>query len=645
MKLHRFFSKLCAWLCAMPLSLLLLTGCQGSIGGAAPDLALSKAWRMDPSASASFTLQDAEKATDWQTLPESNTWGFGKETIWVRLQLKAADQDTRTSWVVRVRPAFLDYVTLYDPAAGLVLRSGDAVPPEGEDLSSINFRFQIPPLPYERMIYLQMRSTSARTLHVQVLPYGQDLQQNRLQEWIMGFVMALSVIFATWALVQWIVSRDKVIGAFAVKQFFAASWAFFFLGFARVSIGSGLPEGLLSTIGTMIFVGVISLTIWFFGLLIEGYQPARWALRATQGMAVLVLALPVLHGLGQPHLLVNLINQCVVLGLFLLLIALFSAVPKRVKQPIPMPVFFVYLLVYSSLNALPSLIHLGWVEPHPIVLFSNLAHTVLDGIVMFVMLQIRARALRLAQIQNALDLQHSQQHNEVEKLLREEQDQLFAMLAHEMKTPLATLRMWMEAGQLKPETMERAITDMNAVIERCMHTWQLADQGLQPDWQAVDPLALTRASRESCRSSTRVDLDLPERANLLAVDEQMLSIVLGNLLDNACKYSAPDSRITLMLRATTEDDRAGWCWQVSNQVGKTGLPDAGRLFEKYYRSPQAQRVSGSGLGLFLVKGLLNLMQGRIGYAVRGQQVIFSVWLPHEPRGLQAMPEPQKLTAR
>lgn len=102
MKLHRFFSKLCAWLSAMPLSLLLLTGCQGSMSAAAPDLALSKAWRMDPSASANFTLQDAEKATDWETLPESNTWGFGKETVWVRLQLKAADQETRMPWVVRV---------------------------------------------------------------------------------------------------------------------------------------------------------------------------------------------------------------------------------------------------------------------------------------------------------------------------------------------------------------------------------------------------------------------------------------------------------------------------------------------------------------------------------------------------------------
>lgn len=273
MKLYRFLSKFCAWVWAIPLSLLLLTGCQGSVGGVPTDLTLSKTWRMDASANA--TLQDVEKATDWQRLPEWNTWGFGKEPIWVRLRLKAATAESHMPWVVRVRPAFLDYVTLYDPAAGLVLRSGDALPPAGENLASINFMFQIPPLPYERTVYLQLRTTSARTLHVQVLPFGEDQQKNRLTDWAMGFVMASSTIFAIWAFLQWIVSREKVIGAFALKQLFAAGWAFFFLGFARVAIGPWLPEGLLTTIASMVFIGVVSITLWFFSTLIKGYQPAR----------------------------------------------------------------------------------------------------------------------------------------------------------------------------------------------------------------------------------------------------------------------------------------------------------------------------------------------------------------------------------
>ena len=113
-------------------------------------------------------------------------------------------------------------------------------------------------------------------------------------------------------------------------------------------------------------------------------------------------------------------------------------------------------------------------------------------------------------------------------------------------------------------------------------------------------------------------------------DPQMLSIVLGNLLDNACKYGAPQAPIEVTLKSTVQDDCPGWLWQVSNLAGPAGLPDADRLFEKYYRSPQARRLSGSGLGLFLVKGLLDLMQGSITYSVQGERAVFSFWVPAKP---------------
>ncbi len=107
----------------------------------------------------------------------------------------------------------------------------------------------------------------------------------------------------------------------------------------------------------------------------------------------------------------------------------------------------------------------------------------------------------------------------------------------------------------------------------------------------------------------------------------MLSIVLGNLLDNACKYGAPQGRVQVSLQFTRKQDQSGWLWQVANQAGSTGLPDAAQLFEKYYRSPQARRVSGSGLGLFLVKGLLDLLQGTISYTAQAGHPVFTVWVP------------------
>jgi len=576
-------------------------------------------------------LQDAENAIDWQPLPEWKAWGYGTETIWVRLQLHAAEQDERAPWVVRVRPSYLDYVTLHDPASGLALRTGDALPPGTDDQTSINFSLQIPALTHARSVYLQIRSTSARNLHVEVMPYGYAQQKNRLEEWMMGFVTVTSAIFAMWAFAQWWGSREKVILAFAVKQVFATAYAFFFLGFARIVIGPMLSEGVLTTLSSTIIIWMISVTAWFLSLLIEGYRPSRWALQACRLTAFLIACLPALQWSIPTHLVLRMANTGVLVCFALLLFALVTAIPKRTRQPIPLPAFMTYLLVYAAVSALPVLMNLVWVEPQKIVLFGSVVHTVMDGLVMFVMLQIRAREISKEQMHTTLALQRSQQHAEDEKRHREEQSQLFAMLAHELKTPLATLRMWMEAGQLKPETMAQAIADMNGLIERCVHSGQLADQGLQPDWQVVDPMELTRACIRSCHAPDRVNLQAADSTDQFQTDAQMLSIVLGNLLDNACKYGAPEHRIQITLAPSMlNGQRPGLLWQVRNTSGPAGLPDAQRLFEKYYRGPHARRMSGSGLGLFLVKGLLDLMQGHIRYEPQGGDVVFSVWLPLHP---------------
>jgi signal transduction histidine kinase len=230
-------------------------------------------------------------------------------------------------------------------------------------------------------------------------------------------------------------------------------------------------------------------------------------------------------------------------------------------------------------------------------------------------------------MQAALDLHRSQQQAETEKRHRQDQSQLFAMLAHEIRTPLSTLRMWMEAGPLKPEVMERAISDMNQVIERCVQTGQLSDQGLHPMVQNLDPEAATTMSIQSCREPERVDFASLAPQGRLRADAQMLTIVLGNLLDNACKYSSASSRIRVTLEPQAIAGRRGWLWSIRNEPGVAGLPDPAQLFKKYYRGTQARRLSGSGLGLFLVKSTLDLMQGQITYTEASGEADFSVWLP------------------
>lgn len=573
------------------------------------------------------TLEDVVLRKDWQPMHGWQGWGYGAETIWIRTTVKAAETEERFPWIVRVRPAFLDYLTLYDPSTGKVMRSGDALPPDEFSSGSINFTFQIPALPKEREIYLQLNGTSTRSLNLEVLSYGQAQFSNRLHEWLVGFFTATSGIFALWATVQWWVSRDRLWAAFALKQFFSTVWAFFFLGFARVLIGPYFSEGVLNIVASTVLILFVSVMFWFLIKFLENYQPARLYLTACRYVAVVVASLTLLQFFDSTILMLTLGNAFIPIGFLMLLIAAWTAFPSRVTQPISLKIYFIYLASYGLFGSLPTLIYLGFIPANRLMIFGNLAHLVLDGVVMLILLQVRAKRLQEQQAEDILNLKRVEQKAEAEKQLHEKQVQLFSMLAHELKTPLASLRMWMDAGQLKREVMERLIHDMNQVIERCVHTGQLTDQGLQPMVENVDAVFLTQSAVMTCRSPERVHFVTSHHNSPVRTDPQMLSIVLVNLLDNACKYSLPNSAIQVSLTAQEQHGQAGWFWQFSNQPGQEGLPDASQIFEKYYRGPHARRQSGSGLGLFLVKGLLDLMQGEIAYTNEDNQIVFTIWIP------------------
>jgi signal transduction histidine kinase len=230
--------------------------------------------------------------------------------------------------------------------------------------------------------------------------------------------------------------------------------------------------------------------------------------------------------------------------------------------------------------------NLGLIQESRILFYGNMSNLVANGFVMLIILGVRHRRFRSRHEAMATQLVLQQEQARMNEQYLSDQRQLLAMLAHEIRTPLANLRIWMEAGEKGRPAMERAIDDMNRVIERCVHSGQLSDQSLQPRMELLDLAELTRFVCSSSRQPERVLLDLPTDPCLAKTDAQILSIVLSNLLDNAYKYSALNSRITLRLTASTGSQGInGWRWQIENEVGSTGWPEASKLFEKYYRSP------------------------------------------------------------
>jgi signal transduction histidine kinase len=112
--------------------------------------------------------------------------------------------------------------------------------------------------------------------------------------------------------------------------------------------------------------------------------------------------------------------------------------------------------------------------------------------------------------------------------------------------------------------------------------------------------------------------------NRVKADARSLRNIVSNLLSNAVKYSSAGSEVILELTTTPEDFRV----KVSDQG--IGIPEKDRnnLFEPFYRGENVNSIPGTGLGLTIVKRLVEAMGGDIYFEDNmGGGSVFSVRIP------------------
>lgn len=214
-----------------------------------------------------------------------------------------------------------------------------------------------------------------------------------------------------------------------------------------------------------------------------------------------------------------------------------------------------------------------------------------------------------------------------------EKSHFLAMLAHELKSPLATIEFAIENIQRSknPEIIElsfkhvrKATQDMAVITQRCLQVDKLE----QPNSIVMDTTFsmerliydLIKGFEEASRLQIKITSSLS-----VTSDELLYQIIIGNLIENALKYSPEKSVVAILVKKSSEP--AGILISVSNEIGKAGKPDAAKVFEKYYRHTNAQRLRGTGLGLWLVRGVTTQLGGNVNYIEHNNKVKFQVWLP------------------
>jgi len=184
-------------------------------------------------------------------------------------------------------------------------------------------------------------------------------------------------------------------------------------------------------------------------------------------------------------------------------------------------------------------------------------------------------------------------------------------LAHEFKTPLATILTAAggirEAGPLVPEqmdltdTVESEAVRLGNLTSRLLRTARLDRENIRPRMDLIElgPLAKQIAEQYTERSPERRILVRNSGAlSEILADPELLRIALSQLVENACKYSAPRSTVTV------ESHREGDFIVASVSNTGSAIPSTERykVFDRFFRGATARNsTAGTGLGLYIAR--------------------------------------------
>jgi two-component system OmpR family sensor kinase len=215
---------------------------------------------------------------------------------------------------------------------------------------------------------------------------------------------------------------------------------------------------------------------------------------------------------------------------------------------------------------------------------------------------------------------------------------LLSRLDHELKNPLtAMLAATANVSATLPGADPHALRSIHEQVLRLSRLTadlrKIADvesSGL--DRRPVDVTALLEEAVDVAREqpgagTLKLSLDLPRAPWPLPRvlgDEELLALVFGNLLDTAVKYTPPGGRVEVRAR------EAGG--EVVVEVADTGpgiaAEDLDHMWEELYRSPRARTVPGSGLGLALVRTVVERHGGTVAAESRvGRGTVVRIRLP------------------
>jgi signal transduction histidine kinase len=225
----------------------------------------------------------------------------------------------------------------------------------------------------------------------------------------------------------------------------------------------------------------------------------------------------------------------------------------------------------------------------------------------------------------------------------EQQDAFLNAVTHELKTPIASIKLYLEtlksrdiADEKRREFYDVMLADSNRLlgtVEQVLQASRTKDKQRLLNLSEIDLNDLILESAQFIETRYKLDSAAiklsPSTGNVIVVgDRAELDTVFTNLLDNAVKYSGNDPKVSVRIKNSNEKR-----FEVLIRDSGVGLNsgELKRVFKRFYRvaNNSTERTKGTGLGLFIVESIVKKHGGRIWAESKGEGkgATFIVQLP------------------
>jgi signal transduction histidine kinase len=589
--------------------------------------------------------------------------GVSASAYWLRIRLER-DSDAPMAWVLEIPFFQLQTLDFYAPGRTMV-RTGAEHPLSSRPIFHRYFSFPVELAPRTQTFYLRVINTHSMTLPLvlwQERAFRDHVQSTFIiQSLYFGGLLAL----LAYNLFIYLSLRDL---RFLLYSLFTGSFGLGMLagnGFGQMFLWSHRFE--FDTVAQVFFLGIAaSFAMLFSDVFLQARRdmPVLSRLFRSSAIGFLLLAMLLLtcnwHPIPTGTLVIALMWCSIPAGVLVVFTS--ARVLLRGQQGVRF-----FLLAWSTLWIgvfVAALRVFGWIPTNTITSYSlqisSVAEMLLLSLALADMMNSERQGREAAQkdalaakqklLEIALTSEERLEHAvekrtaQLKKALDSEVQLLAqymrfgALISHEFRNPLgiinsqiSLMRKEHEMGQLQ---LDKRLSTMSSAARRLLSLFEKWLQGDRLNHALQDmnetPIVLSAwlseliDAQSQYHATHRLEFKPANTQTIVMADEDLLEIAILNLIDNACKYSEPDSLVQIELRMRHQQLGIA----VIDQGQGIAQEHQTKIFEDYFRITPEGPVRGLGLGLPFVLRIAQMHQGQLELqSKRNKGSTFCLWLP------------------